>query len=82
MMKKEERVRIFIPYIWSLFKRYLNNTGYYVRAEDRLSTLFMKGESDVKEMIDELNKKSIEENTGITFKYKKRITYSKLLLQI
>jgi hypothetical protein len=81
-MEKEDRIRILIPYIWTLFKRYLNNTGYIVRSEDILANLFMRGEEDVKELVQNLNHKSEECGCGILVKYSKGLTYYQLLLQL
>ena len=81
-MMKEERVKILIPYIWDLFKRYLNNTGVIVKSEDTLASLFMRGEEDVKEFIKLLNKKANESRCGVKIAYQENITYKQVILQL
>lgn len=81
-MSTSDKVMIMIPSFWGLFKIYLNNQSYYVRSRDILSTLFMKGEDDVKEFISKCNKVSLEKQVGIKFKYKRQLTYRELLNQL
>lgn len=81
-MMKEERVKILIPYIWDLFKRYLNNTGIIIKSEDVLSSLFMRGEKDVQEFVRLLNKKSKEANCDIHINYQEKLTYKQVILQL
>lgn len=77
-----KKVKIMIPFFWRLFIRYLNNPSYFVKQEDVLSSLFMRGETDVKELIEKCNKHAEENNLDIRFKYTKGLTYSNLLNQL
>lgn len=60
-----------IDLIWKLFKVYLNNPNYYVRQEDELRTLFMRGEKDLIVFLDILQ-----------VSYNRYITYGQLLKQL
>ena len=60
-----------IDLIWKLFKVYLNNPNYYVRQEDELRTLFMRGEKDLITFLDTLQ-----------VPYNRYITYGQLLKQL
>lgn len=60
-----------IDLIWKLFKVYLNNPNYYVRQEDELRTLFMRGEKDLIIFLDTLQ-----------VHYNRSITYGQLLKQL
>lgn len=75
----EKNIKQMVPYFWILFKRYLNNPSYFVRQEDVLADLFMKGESDVQEFLEECNKKLLELNSDIKLEYKERLTYKDIL---
>ena len=81
-MSKARNVKVMIPYFWELFILYLNYPNYFVKSEDVLSDLFMRGKTDVKEFIEKCN--SFAEKNGLTvrFKYKKKLTYSNLLNQL
>ena len=81
-MSKARNVKVMIPYFWELFILYLNYPNYFVKSEDVLSDLFMRGETDVKEFIEKCNSFAEENGLTVRFKYKKKLTYSKLLNQL
>lgn len=80
-MSKEELVKIIIPFIWSKFKVFLNNPSYFVRGEDVLASVFMRGEDDVQLFIAEINKKlkSLENPKPKRLRYIKNLTYHDVL---
>lgn len=82
MSKVHKNVRIMIPCFWKLFIWYLNCPNYFVKSEDILSELFMRGEYDVKEFIEKCNSFAEENGLTVRFKYKKKLTYSNLLNQL
>lgn len=81
-MSKARNVKVMIPYFWELFILYLNYPNYFVKSEDVLSDLFMRGETDVKEFISKCNTFAEENGLKVIFKYKKKLTYSNLLNQL
>lgn len=81
-MSKARNVKIMIPYFWELFILYLNYPNYFVKSEDVLSDLFMRGKTDVKEFIEKCNSFAEERGLTVRFKYKKKLTYSNLLNQL
>lgn len=82
MSKSSKNVRIMIPRFWELFIRYFNYPNYFVKSEDILSEQFMRGESDVKEFIEQCNIYAEDNGLTVRFKYKKKLTYSNLLNQL
>lgn len=80
-MTQQELVKIIVPYIWSRFKIYLNDPNYFVRGEDRLASLFSKGEESVKQFISDLNKKlsTLDNPKPKKVKYSKNLTYHNVL---
>lgn len=71
-----------IPKFWELFIRYLNYPDYFVKSEDVLAELFMRGESDVKEFVDQCNVHAESMGLSVRFKYTERLTYNNLLNQL
>lgn len=41
MNKQEKLIKEMVPYMWYLFKIYLNDPNYFVKQEDRLIKVFM-----------------------------------------
>lgn len=82
MSKASKNVKVMIPRFWELFVRYLNYQNYFVKSEDVLSELFMRGETDAKEFIEKCNSFAEENGLTVRFQYKKKLTYSNLLNQL
>lgn len=82
MSKPSKNVKIMIPRFWELFVRYLNYPNYFVKSEDILSEQFMRGESDVKEFIEQCNRYAEDKGLTVRFHYKEKLTYSNLLNQL
>lgn len=80
-MTQQELVKIIVPYIWSRFKIYLNDPNYFVRGEDKLASLFRKGEDSVKQFISDLNRKlsTLDNPKPKKVKYNKNLTYHDVL---
>lgn len=80
-MTQQELIKIIVPYIWSRFKIYLNDPSYFVRGEDKLASLFMKGEDSVKQLISDLNEKlsTLDNPKPKKVKYSKNLTYHDVL---
>lgn len=80
-MNQQELVKIMVPYIWTRFKIYLNDPNYFVRGNDVLATLFMKGEKSVQAFISDINQKlkELEVTKPKKLKYKKNLTYHDIL---
>lgn len=55
MSKASKNVKVMTPCFWELFERYLNYPNYFVKSEDVLEELFMRGETDAKEFIENCN---------------------------
>jgi hypothetical protein len=77
-----KKVKIMIPYFWKLFRRYLNNPSYFIRASDEFHQLFGRGEEDVKDFISLCNNYAEEMGLEVRFTYKEHLTYSNLLNQL
>lgn len=82
MSKPSKKVKIMIPKFWELFIRYLNYPNYFVKSGDVLAEHFMRGESDVKEFIDQCNVYAETMGLSIRFKYIEKLTYRNLLNQL
>lgn len=80
-MNQQELVKIMVPYIWTRFKIYLNDPNYFVRGNDILATLFMKGEKSVQSFISDINKKLKElvVTKPKKLRYKENLTYHDIL---
>lgn len=80
-MNQQELIKIIIPYIWSRFKIYLNNPSYFVRGEDKLASVFGRGEAGVKDFISDLNRKlkSLDNPKPKKINYQKDLTYHDVL---
>lgn len=59
-----------IEMIWAMFKVYLNNPNYFVKQEDVLANLCMKGSVDVLKMCNSL---------GVHVFRPKKLTFGQLL---
>ena len=80
-MNQQELIKIMVPYIWTRFKIYLNDPNYFVRGNDVLATLFMKGEKSVQSFISDINKKlkELEVTKPKKLRYKDNLTYQDIL---
>lgn len=80
-MDKQELIKIMVPYIWTKFKIYLNDPNYFVRGNDVLASLFMRGEDSVRLFIADINRKLNELGTTKPKKlrYKENLTYHDIL---
>lgn len=80
-MTQQDLIKIIVPYIWSRFNIYLSDPNYFVRGEDKLASLFMRGEESVKQFISDLNKKlsTLDNPKPKMVKYSKNLTYHDVL---
>lgn len=81
-MEKTVKARLIIPYIWDLFRMYLNDPNYNVRESDVLSTKMMNGTKSVRKLINKLKDFIIKNNIDSDVHYVKNMTFKQLLIQI